>query len=281
MEKWHLIIDIEKCEDCNNCFMACKDEYVDNDFPPYSVSQPRHGQRWMNIMRKERGAGSLMDVAYRPTPCMHCDDAPCVKASTDSAIYKREDGIVIIDPIKSAGKTELQNACPYHAIWWNVEKGIPQKCTFCAHLLDEGWKAPRCVQACATGALRAVLKEGVEMQQMVKSEDLEPLHPEYKTKPRVYYKNLHRYTSCFIAGSVVVEKEGVLDCAKGAQVALTKGRKRLSSVIADAFGDFKFDGLYPTSEAYQLTVEFEGFQTVSMDVDLSDSVVAPDIVFRI
>ena len=129
-----MIIDIEKCEDCNNCFMACKDEFVDNDFPPYSVSQPRHGHRWMNIMRKERGSGSLMDVAYRSTPCMHCDDAPCIKAAKDSAVYKREDGIVIIDPEKSAGRKEIMAACPYHAIWWNEEKGIPQKCTFCAHL---------------------------------------------------------------------------------------------------------------------------------------------------
>jgi Fe-S-cluster-containing dehydrogenase component len=29
MKKWNLIIDIEKCEDCNNCFLACKDEHVE------------------------------------------------------------------------------------------------------------------------------------------------------------------------------------------------------------------------------------------------------------
>ncbi|GAG02536.1 unnamed protein product, partial [marine sediment metagenome] len=39
MNKWNLIIDIEKCEDCNNCFLACKDEHVDNDWPGYAVSQ--------------------------------------------------------------------------------------------------------------------------------------------------------------------------------------------------------------------------------------------------
>ncbi|XFO68983.1 hypothetical protein SPSIL_052110 [Sporomusa silvacetica DSM 10669] len=33
MKKWHLIIDVEKCEDCNNCHMACKDEHVGNEWP--------------------------------------------------------------------------------------------------------------------------------------------------------------------------------------------------------------------------------------------------------
>ena len=56
MKKAYMIIDVEKCEDCNNCFMACKDEYVDNEFLPYSSAQPRHGHRWMNIVRRERGA---------------------------------------------------------------------------------------------------------------------------------------------------------------------------------------------------------------------------------
>ena len=44
-----------------------------------------------------------MDVAYRPTPCMHCDDAPCIKAAQNNAVYKREDGMVIIDPVKIKG----------------------------------------------------------------------------------------------------------------------------------------------------------------------------------
>ena len=97
MKKWNLIIDVAKCHDCNNCFLACKDEYFENDFPPYSVAQPRHGQRWMNIMRKERGEYPEVDVAYLPILCMHCDDAPCIKKSKEGAVYKRKDGIVLIE----------------------------------------------------------------------------------------------------------------------------------------------------------------------------------------
>ena len=43
----------------------------------------------------------MIDVAYLPIPCMHCDNAPCIKAGSDGAITKREDGIVIIDPEKA------------------------------------------------------------------------------------------------------------------------------------------------------------------------------------
>jgi len=92
MKKWNMIIDIAKCHDCNDCFLACKDEYVDNDWPPCSAPQPQHGHRWIDIMRKERGQYPLIDVAYRPTPCMHCDEADCIKAAENGAIFKRDDG---------------------------------------------------------------------------------------------------------------------------------------------------------------------------------------------
>ena len=80
-KKWNLVIDVSRCMDCNDCFLADKDEFTGNDFPPYSVAQPWSGHRWMNIMRTERGQYPLVQVAYRPTPCLHCDDAPCIKDS--------------------------------------------------------------------------------------------------------------------------------------------------------------------------------------------------------
>jgi len=99
-----MVIDVAKCEDCNNCFLSCKDEFVDNDFPPYSVAQPRHGQRWMNIMRQERGQFPLVDVAFLPIPCQQCDDAPCIRKAKGGAVYKTDTGAVIIDPEKARGQ---------------------------------------------------------------------------------------------------------------------------------------------------------------------------------
>ncbi len=33
---WGQIIDVARCHDCNNCFLACKDEFVGNNRLPYS-----------------------------------------------------------------------------------------------------------------------------------------------------------------------------------------------------------------------------------------------------
>jgi Fe-S-cluster-containing dehydrogenase component len=225
----------------------------------------------MNIMRKERGQFPVIDVAYLPIPCMHCDNAPCIKAAREGAVYERDDGIVLIDPEKAKGQETLVKACPYGAIWWNKDKDLPQKCTFCAHLLNEGWKEPRCVQSCPTGALQVIQAETSEMDAKVSSKNIDILHPEYRTGPRVYYKNLYRYVRCFIAGSVAFEKDGIKDCAEGASVILSNGSDIIAETRTDNFGDFKFDDLEEGSGKYALEVGFMNFERQRLDVELGAS----------
>ena len=88
MKKWMMIVDVAKCNNCQNCVMAAKDEYVGNDFPGYSVAQPSKGHEWITVDRHIRGDGSMVDVTYVPRMCNHCDNAPCVAAS-GGAILKR------------------------------------------------------------------------------------------------------------------------------------------------------------------------------------------------
>jgi Fe-S-cluster-containing dehydrogenase component len=280
VRKWNLIIDIEKCEDCNNCFLACKDEHVDNEWPGYTNAQPRHGHRWINILRKERGQFPLIDVAYRPTPCMHCDDAPCIAADDTHAISKRADGIVMIDPQKAKGQKKLIKTCPYGAIWWNEEKNVPQKCTLCAHLLDAGWKQPRCVQACPTGAMKIVKAEDEAMYQLATRENLEVLSPELNTHPRVYYKNLYRFERCFLAGSVAIVLDGVIDCAQGAMVILKKEDRIIAEIQTDVFGDFKFDKLEPNSGTYELEIAYNDLEKKVISVEVTNSLSIGDIIFE-
>jgi len=271
MEKWNLIIDVAKCEGCYNCFLSCKDEHVDNDFLPYSVAQPRHGHSWIDILSKERGQYPTVDVANLPVPCMHCDNAPCIKKAVNGEIYKMSNGIVIIDPEKARGRKELVDSCPYGAIWWNEEKNVPQKCTLCAHLLAEGWKEPRCVQACPTAAMRIVKADDTRMKQMITQENLEVFHPEYNTQPRVYYKNLYRYLKCFIGGDVAFKKDGTVDCAEGAGVTLFKDSQKISEVSTDNYGDFKFDNLEENSGKYTLEIVYKGYEKKTIEVELAAS----------
>ena len=163
MKKWNAIIDVEKCNGCHLCTLAVKDEYVGNDWPGYSAEMPKHGHDWIDIKQKVRGQAPLVDAAYIPVTCQHCDDAPCLKAAKNGAVTKRDDGIIIIDPEKSKGQKQIAESCPHNSIFWNEEKEIPQIWTFDAHLLDDGWTGPRAQQVCATGCFKTVKLEDSEI----------------------------------------------------------------------------------------------------------------------
>jgi Fe-S-cluster-containing dehydrogenase component len=266
VKTWHLIIDVARCHDCNNCFLADKDEFVGNDFAPYSAAQPWHGQRWMNIARTERGQYPIVQTAYLPTPCMHCEAAPCLTA--DGAVYRRDDGLVLIDPTKAVGRAEIVSSCPYGAIFWNEERALPQKCTGCAHLIDQGWSETRCSQVCPTGAIRLLVAEEAEVAALAAEEGLAAYRPELGTAPRVLYRNLHRFTKAFLAASVVFGDSD--ECAAGAQVIVRHEGRVVAEAACDLFGEFLADKLEPGA-SYELTISAAGYAPLTETVELTES----------
>ena len=258
MSKWNMIIDVAECTNCQLCTLAAMDEYVGNEFPGYAAPMPKHGHRWIDILQKERGQQPMIDIAYVPTMCNHCDDAPCIKAAKGGAIAKRADGIVLIDPVKAKGQKDLVAACPYGHIWWNEELQLPQHWPFDAHLIDQSWQHTRGHQSCPTGAMRAVALEDDAMARMARDEGLEVMRPELGAKPRVYYRNLWRYSKCFIGGSVSSEANGVVDCVEGARVRLLKDGAQVAEMTSDNYGDFKFDKLDEGSGKYTVEISVGG-----------------------
>ena len=146
MKKFHMIIDLEKCVGCFNCMLACKDEHVGNKWLPYTEEQQKHENKWICPTMTERGEAPYTEVTYVTRLCQHCDNAPCAKKYPD-VFVKRSDGVMLIDYRKAKNK-DLVDACPYGMVSWNEELGCAQKCTGCSHLIDDGWKEPRCVQTC-------------------------------------------------------------------------------------------------------------------------------------
>jgi Fe-S-cluster-containing dehydrogenase component len=251
------VIDVGTCNGCYSCQIACKDEHVGNDWTPYAKPQPDTGQFWMRQTEHIGGTVPKVKMHYIPIPCQHCDEAPCIPACPiENTIYKRDDGLVIIDPEKCTGCKSCVDACPYDAIFFNESLNIAQKCTGCAHLLDGGeWKIPRCADACPTEAI----KFGEESEFKALIAKAEVLKPELKCKPRVYYLNIPKK---FIAGTVYdpVEKEVVI----GATCTLTgpKAGKK-ATATTDGFGDFWFQGL--ADGVYSLKIEAKGFAARSFD----------------
>ena len=268
MKKWNLVIDVAKCFYCHCCSLACHDEYHGNAFPGYAAGMPKHGANWIRITQRESGVVPMVEVAYLPTTCNHCDDAPCAKAARDGAVVKRDDGIVIIVPEKARGQRQIVDACPYGAVHWNEELQLPQAWPFDAHLLDRGWKRTRGAQACPTQAMRSICVEDEEMRRLAAEEGLEVLHPEYGTKPRVWYRNLDRFRALFIGGSVAGEIAGAVECVEGARVTLERDGRAVATMRTDAYGDFKFAGLGPGSGAWRLRIDDDRFAPATIDVEL-------------
>ncbi len=275
MAKYGMVIDITKCNGCYNCFMACRDEYWDNDYPPYSLAQPVTGHFWMRLIERERGKYPKVKVTYTPVPCMHCEDASCIKASQNGAIYRRQDGIVLIDPQKAKGQKGLVASCPYRVIYWNEAKEIPQKCTLCAHLLDAGWKEPRCVEVCPTGALifGDLDDRNSEVAKLVASGKTEILHPEYNLKEKVSYIGLPK---TFVAGTVVFGDTD--ECGAGVDVILT-GQGKRKTTKTNNYGDFEFEGLQPGTE-YQVRLEHASYAPVELTAVTRTDVYLGEIILN-
>lgn len=249
-----IVIDPSLCIQCCNCQIACKDEHCDNDWRPIAAPQSE-GQFWIQIREHQAGSGTRMRQERVPVPCQHC--ATCaLEAQAPGAIVRRADGIVVLDPEHAAGRRDLVDACPYHAVYYNEELDLPQKCTQCAHLLDAGWSQPRCVAACPRDALRYV--DVVELDERHSYAPVEHLHPEYGTNPRVAYVNLPRP---FVAGSVYAPaEERVLS-----RVSLTLTHEvtgRTWHAETDFMGEFKIDGL--EEGFYRLELDKEGYEVKTL-----------------
>ena len=262
------VIDIARCCGCYNCQLACKDEHVDNDWTPYANPQPETGQFWLRVEENICGTVPKVKIHYIPMLCNHCRKAACIEACLEGAIAKRDDGLVIIEPEKckgSGGCKACVSACPYHAIYFNDKLRVAQKCTGCAHLLDNGHKLPRCVESCPTDTMR--FGEEEELKDLIKGATV--LKPGAGCSPSVYYRNI---PGRFIAGTVYdpVEKEVII----GARCLLTSG-DQTAETLTDAYGDFWFRDLAVGN--YSISIEARGFNgkyvfdlNTAGDVNLGD-----------
>lgn len=256
--RYGIAIDSARCMACYNCFMACKDEHCGYD-SKVSASQPHMGQFWMNIIEWERGdkPGNIK-VATVPIPCSHCADPACMKAGSEGAVYKRDDGIVIIDPVKAKGQKVIADACPVGAAYWNEEAQVAQKCTMCAELLDEGYKVPRCVEACPNQALifgdlddpDSAVSRKIAQGKVTQLKELEG------KDTNVVHLNI---PGIFLAGTVYLPGDEVAIGAKVTVKCLDCGA--IYETETNWAGDWEVDDL-PRDKHFDITIALDGYRTV-------------------
>lgn len=273
MGKKIFTVDCSICNGCYSCQIGCKDEHVANDWTPIAKPQPEIGHFWFKLNQRVRGTVPKVKVAYRPHFCQHCDNPPCAKVCRVDAKYKRDDGLVITDPVKCIGCRQCVDNCPYDVIYFNEDLNIAQKCTGCAHLIDGGWKETRCSDNCPTLCIRILDEDSDEAKEFMK--DAEQLLPELGTKPRVYFKSIAKK---FIAGTLFdpVADEVIID-ADCTLTCLDKDCKcdKTYTAKTDVYGDFWFENL-PDSK-FKLEIKagskskvFDEICTCDADQNLGD-----------
>ena len=274
MARYGFIIDVDRCNGCYSCFLACKDEWIGNDHGALGAAT-EEGMNLMRVEEIEYGTDNKVKVDYVPIPCQHCKNAPCVIKRPD-AFYTRPDGLVILDPAKAADE-KLLNACPYGCVTWNAKKGIAQKCNGCAHLLDAGEKNTRCAECCPNQALFFGDLDDPDSEiskfAAAHKDELEDFHPAFKANPSVKYMYLPKP---FICGEVICEKCG--EDVKGAKVVL-KGENCELTTETDFLGDFEFQGL-PTNAFFSVTICADGYESKTLECKTAGAVNFGEILLK-
>jgi len=166
--RYGMLIDTSKCaEGCNDCVAACDAENGLDQVPkPEGASDvlwDMQRPRWMREVQLKNNATGR--VTTLPMMCQHCENPPCVDVCPTGASFRREDGIVMVDPHTCIGCRYCMMACPYNArtfIHQNVEqqstqtprgKGVVESCNLCVHRRDQGEATTACQDACEHQAI--------------------------------------------------------------------------------------------------------------------------------
>jgi len=161
LRRWGMLIDVAKCNDCDACVTACREE---NGWQGHN--RPATDAQWIRkIKLKDTETGYVQTL---PLMCQHCEHPPCVDVCPTGASFKRADGIVLVDKHICIGCRYCMMACPYKARSFVHEATTDQKpyaprgmgtveaCTLCVHRVDEG-RIPACVEACSKDGHQALV----------------------------------------------------------------------------------------------------------------------------
>jgi menaquinone reductase, iron-sulfur cluster-binding subunit len=186
MQKWAMVIDLDRCTGCGACTAACN---MENNIAIVSPREAQEGRVmfWMDMITSHQGEYPNVEVKRMPKPCYHCDDPPCIKVCPVRATYRNEEGLVGQVYARCIGCRYCMAACPFMAKVFNwtdpqwidgattcfdpdVSRrmvGVVEKCSFCSHRLmkvkevaaeekravRDGEYVPACMENCPADAI--------------------------------------------------------------------------------------------------------------------------------
>jgi tetrathionate reductase subunit B len=185
--EWRLAIDTQRCIGCHACSVACK---VENSV---SLGGFRTKVYYHDYVGADSVGKQTLKRAFLPSLCMHCEDAPCLKACPTQSISQGADGVVRINASTCDQSGACVAACPYGAIHIDPVAKVADICDLCSHRLEVGM-VPACVEVCPSEAFvfGDLNDPGSKISRFKASHasELSVLKPAEGARPRVQYRGI-------------------------------------------------------------------------------------------
>jgi molybdopterin-containing oxidoreductase family iron-sulfur binding subunit len=201
--RWALAIDVNSCNGCQACVVAC---HAENNIPTVGPAMVTRGRSmaWIRVERYEEALeGGPNDVRFVPMMCQQCTDAPCETVCPVYATYHNPEGLNAQVYNRCVGTRYCANNCPYKVRQFNFfdyaapeketfcfpeplnwqlnpdvtvrSKGVMEKCTFCVQRILEGKGDARDQgRALRDGEIRTACQQTCPSQAIVFGDLLDP-----------------------------------------------------------------------------------------------------------